>query len=254
GQWEAGLWEVETGKLVQSFRGHANGVLYGIVGPGGAVVTGSLDGKARIFDAPSGQEKRVLSHPHYVRGLAVSPDGKGLVTGGNDRAVRVGDLASGALKRTLSGHTAEAVRICFSPDGKLLASGGPQELKLWDAAALTEVRTLATGADWFEFTPDGADVLCGKTKYDPGECPAVTRWDVQSGKRIAKLPLLRQGEWHRFALSADGKTLFHVVEGVIQESVEVLDSRTGQHQGHVGAVHAVAVSPNGKTLASGGAD
>jgi WD40 repeat protein len=258
GRWEAGLWEVETGKLVQSFRGHSSGVLYGIVGPGGTVVTGSLDGTARIWDAASGKQKHTLPHGDHVRGLAVSPDGKWLVTGCNDRAVRVWNLASGALKRTLSGHTAQVVRIGFSPDGKLLASGGPQELKLWDAAGFTEVRTLATGADWFEFTPDGADVLCGKSKYDPGKRPAVTRWDVKGGKRLAELPLPRQGEWHRYALSPDGKTLFHAVEGVSQESVEALDAGTGkepfQRQGHAGAVYTVAVSPDGKTLASGGAD
>src|SRR5262249_4858053 len=51
GRWEAGLLEVETGKLVQSFRGHANGVLYGIFGPGGTVVTGSLDGTAGSWAA-----------------------------------------------------------------------------------------------------------------------------------------------------------------------------------------------------------
>src|SRR5262249_55493693 len=152
GPWEAWLWEVETGKLVQSFRRYSNGVLYGIVGPEGTVVTGNLAGKARIYDAASGEEKLALPHGSRVRGLAVSPDGKWLVTGCNDRAVRVWDLASGMLKRTLSGHTDEAVRIRFSPDGKLLASGGPLELKLWDTSAFTEVRTLATGADWFEFT------------------------------------------------------------------------------------------------------
>src|SRR5689334_8587707 len=46
------------------------------------------------------------------------------------------------LASTLSGHTDPVSSIAFSPDGKLLASGGwDKRVILWDVATGTELRT-----------------------------------------------------------------------------------------------------------------
>src|SRR5262249_40757336 len=84
----ARLWEVESGKLVQTYRGHSPYVLNALFGPGGTVITSGVDGTVRIWDTASGQQKLLLPHGDHVHGLALSGDGKWLVTGCNDRNVR----------------------------------------------------------------------------------------------------------------------------------------------------------------------
>ena len=253
----ARLWEVGSGKLVQTYRGHSFYVLHPLFGPKGTVITSGVDGTVRVWDAASGKQKHLLPHGNHVHGLALSSDGKWLVTGCNDRSVRVWDLASGTLKHTLSGHTDVVGTVRFSPDGKLLTSGSNRELKLWNATTFAEIRTVPASAAWFRFTPDSSAVLCGTAVTGAGERQAVTRWEVKSGVKQAELPLLNQGRDHKFAMTPDGKTLFHALEN---ESlyVRTYDAETGKElfprQGHTGAVWSVAVSADGHTVVSGGTD
>src|SRR5262249_31612169 len=52
------------------------------------------------------------------------------------------DAHDGTLLRTLTGHTSGAFRPAFSPDGKRLASGSGNILRVWDVATGREELTL----------------------------------------------------------------------------------------------------------------
>src|SRR5438309_1445671 len=94
----------------------------------------------------------------------------------------------------LKGHTALVYSIAFSPDGKLLASGGADGLiKVWDVVAQKELKVLkgqdkaVTGKPPEEavtglvFTPDNASVLSiGFDRY-------LHVWTVASGVEAKKL-------------------------------------------------------------------
>jgi WD40 repeat protein len=48
--------------------------------------------------------------------------------------VKIWDAATGHEVRTLKGHRGEVRAVCFSPDGKRLASAAREDtLKVWDA-------------------------------------------------------------------------------------------------------------------------
>jgi WD40 repeat protein len=48
--------------------------------------------------------------------------------------------------RTLTGHTDGVYSVVFSPDGRLLASGSYEEIKLWDISDLLEGELRGAGA------------------------------------------------------------------------------------------------------------
>src|SRR5262245_15045039 len=98
--------------------------------PEGMLVAANADGHVHFLDGKSGQERNNLEvHPGGVFGLALSSDGKTLATCGADHNVKLWKVVVGqdppiTLEKTLVGHEKEVVAVAFSPDGRLLASGG----------------------------------------------------------------------------------------------------------------------------------
>jgi WD40 repeat protein/serine/threonine protein kinase len=93
------IWGVDTGKELQTLRGHR-----------GEVYT-----------------------------LAFSPDDKGrwIASGGEDSTVKVWDSRTGKLVHSFRGHTGLVSSLAFSPDGKRLYSGSRDTtVKVWDLTQL----------------------------------------------------------------------------------------------------------------------
>ncbi|HKI31480.1 MAG TPA: protein kinase [Gemmataceae bacterium] len=184
--------------------------------------------------------------------------GKRVVTAGEDKTVRVWDAATGKEIKTLEAHGEGVMNVAFSPDGKLLASGIEDEWKLWDANTLKEVRTVEGRAGWLAFAPDGKSLLGGGHNNSalPDAAHVVKRWDLE-GKELASFKLKGKGGWAAYTMSPDGKTLFEVTIHTEDRTLRAYDTTTGAEvpqQGHAGQVWSVAVSPDGKTVASAGKD
>jgi len=103
---------------------------------------------------------------------AFSPNGRILAFGaGNDdveNAIRFLDTHTGKLIGSCIGHKQGVVSVCFSPDGKTLASSGDDNtLRFWNVANQQELFTLrklgGTLANLM-FSPDG-QILVGATRF-----------------------------------------------------------------------------------------
>lgn len=71
----------------------------------------------------------------FLIAVAFSPDGKTLAAGGQDRHVRLFDVGSGNQRLAVN-HEALVFTTAFSPDGQTLASAGQNNrVKLWNATS-----------------------------------------------------------------------------------------------------------------------
>jgi WD40 repeat protein len=156
------------------------------------------------------------------------------------------DVATGRQLPRLEGDKCRPVSIKFSPDGRILASGGFEKIILWDATSGNRLTTLDGFATilFVAFSPDGSTLASG------GSDDMVRLWDVQSRTQRHALSGHSLGVL-AVAFSPDGRT---IASGSMDNTVKLWHASTGDELATLespAAMTWLAFSPDGKTLAGG---
>ena len=235
------------------------------VSPDGKTVAYSDNTGTHVWDVATGKRTATLrgkpgkGEPGALA-LAYRPDGKVLAVGSADRKgaeVRLHDLATG--KSTQLKLLRGPVSLAFSADGALLITVAPgTNITVWDPQTGKAVTTLpgllgqGGSPDWVAF---GAQekTLVRATRV------RVEVWDRATGKRLKWFePPQQQFNTNSCRITPDGKTCFQGGSLGGKGLVRVWDVDTGKQrgtlEGHKGTVWSLALTSDGKVLATGGVD
>ena len=199
--------------------------------------------------------------------MRFSPDGTRLVVG-TDVGVWVYDVPDGKETALFTGHGGQVNALAFSPDGRILASGGSANpiIQLWD---------LETGSKLSNFTlserhdsvaalafSDDSTTLMSLDKFGD-----IIRWDIVTDSKLSDTKNV--DTYKAVALSQNGSTL--ATGDKRGPQIHLWNTTTGRRQvtlnGHTGFfkegpdedekqadIRALAFTQDGKNLASGSED
>jgi WD40 repeat protein len=250
------MWTLPEG-VSSTLAGHEGKVVVRFSPDGRFLATGDEQGHLRLWDAEGRLLQSIEGRGHPITMLTFSPDGSQLALVTYENEVRVWNPTTGQ-ERMLQSYVERQVEdlgtvaLVFSPDGRHLATASElaPNVSLWDVTT-GEKRILRghdDGVDSLAFSPAGDTLVTG------GQDHTVRFWGLDGAER-RRIDLGGNGAW-LLHFSPDGAALFTV--GVRESIIRVWDARTGTElrplMGHDGDVNSIALSADGKRLASASED
>jgi WD40 repeat protein len=245
----------DEGALVIERGGYAVGIVATnmadqALGASMTAVLDQFDVELVIF----GQQVAEYNLGRGVWPVAISPDGRQLAST-SLQGIYLFDLAeTDAAPKLLQGYDGQTLALAYAPEGRLLASGGQDNVvRLWDLSSDGVAPVLLEGHNndvtAVRFTPDGQWVASASLDG------TVRLWDVAGGNEsivVARLP----HSIYDMKISADGRWL---ATGNGDGSVRLwdmadLNARPVILAGHENIVTTVDISSNGDRLVSAGFD
>jgi WD40 repeat protein/transcriptional regulator with XRE-family HTH domain len=222
---------------------------------GRALAAGSNDAKAYRWDLRTRAVQVLTGARKTVFAVAFSPDGRTLAAGSADTAVHLWSEPAGTRQPSLTGATSWINGVAFSPDGRLLAAGGSDSMvRLWSLPDRRPAGTL----------PHPGPVTAvrfadaGRTLVTSATDGALRSWPLP-GPTLARLPDSVFGVQY-----LDGGDRLAIAGGVLDDAVRTWDVRDPRRPEPDGPplrgpddapfTGAMAVSPDGGTIATGSKD
>ncbi|MFL5241327.1 MAG: hypothetical protein ACJ8FY_04405 [Gemmataceae bacterium] len=215
----------------------------------------------RLWDTESGQIALVPENGVDLAAIAFSPDGHWLAGGGADARIRLWNAQTGKQQGTLEGQDLPLSAVAFAADSKALASSGSSGADVWvwnvstveplvivpDAAGGCSIETLAFHPNSQWLAVGGIDWLA-----TGGNDGRLAVWNItQRGSPVASMP----GGVLSLAFHPSGQFL---AGASLTRTVRIWEIPEGKLVAELDEFQemacAVAYSPDGQWLATGGED
>jgi WD40 repeat protein len=268
------LWGVASGKEIgDPMRGHG-GLVVAVAFVGDVIVSGGNEHTMRLWDGSRGQplSRPISNQSGPVTDVAISPDGAEIAAAGTDSSVRLWNVDTGTLVDSMpeEGHTGVVTSVAFSPVDRgpaerLVASAGSDgTVALWRPGS-KEVRKFDAGRPLTSvaFSPTGARVAAA------GVDGQIVEWNVASGAPTS-LENRDNATVTAIAFAPDDRLASVSVSGTLRmwraDGSQAWEAKPAKAlpgdlqraeqlaQDYPEALSAVAFSPIGKTVATGGAN
>ncbi len=225
----------------------------------GARVAAGRANLVQVYDVDSGLEIVSLGgHKDLIQSVRYSPDGQ-LLAAGSYQIVTIWTAPTGGVLKTLAGHGGPILALVLAPDGSTAYSGGEDRtIRVWNLAEGKLLRTFTapTPVTALAMVPGGKVLLWGGSD-------GTVRWlDAADGRER----ILRK--WHNgavldLAVFTDSPSgAVRIVSAAADGAVRVCTLKSGDLvetpplvlAGHKGPVRALAITPDGATIVTGGDD
>ena len=246
------IWDIPSGKELNPLPENNRQLRCAVFSPDSqSLLTGGGAGEVYVWNLSTATFKKVTAHQVPVLAIAFSPDGKTFATASSDRdPIILWDFETRAKKENqFLGQAGDVFSLCFSRDGKQLASGARDTLvRIWNieqASILPKLERLH--ADRYAniaFSPN--------SRFFAGGCKGntVKIWDVASLQVVATIPRAS----YVVAFSTDNQRI--LVSGeewnafwwdIEKRTAELLPTYGGKQSG----MSCVAISPDRRYAALG---
>jgi len=229
---------------------------------GKILASAGYDGSVYLWDSKTGQMKaNLIGHPDQVCALAFSMDDRILASACGEDSVRLWDVDTGNERAVFKAPSGWVGGLAYSKEGPLLATREPSspDVKVWswryhpDEPALRQMAALLTGPK----SGTACMALSPENKLLAAGCMdgGLMVWDWAH----AGLPPQRFQLGHNpITTLVFSPTARILGAGSLDGQARLCDLHSNHVLnfllGHAHAIHAMAFSPDGKLLATGGGD
>ncbi|KAI0182317.1 WD40-repeat-containing domain protein [Xylaria flabelliformis] len=253
------IWDIALGACTQTFEGHSSSIASIAISPDSRwLASRSRDGFIKIWDVVIGACTQTIEFDdHWIEPIGVPPNGHWLISGFRRGIIKVWDAATGVCIQTLNGHDGHS---CLSPDGRSLLSGSFDGIvKIWDMATSSckmaietnhEICSIAISSDGHWFASGMANGTIQIWDLATGTLQNAFGPDDNSGLGNEQIAISPDSRWlatryNNFLTGSDDIIkIWDVATGVCTQTLK----------GHNDLIISIAISPNGRWLASASRD
>ena len=247
------IFSADTGKPLRTCVGHQGTITFlAFSHDSKKIVSGTADRRVKIWDADTGKELLSIDdNPSVVAGVAFSPDDKQIAVANVDQTIRLYEASTGKLQVSWVAHGTAVSGVAYSPNGQYLAScGADLTVQVWPLATPGTSNIRLSGHNGpvssVAFRNDSQHLVsCGADQL-------IKLWKIEGGVGKEVQTFRGHKDWvTSVAFSKDGH---HVVSASVDRKLKIWEITSREIPllaEHTSLVGAVAVSADGKLIATG---